>query len=90
MPSSTTSSVVVPKGLRRRIVEDCNWRKTMAAISYLVAKSNMTEFEKEVFSEVTWKRMEQSAEWMSTNGMKESIDLYWSEYIQGCSMGKEV
>ena len=72
-------------------MENRNWRKIMAHnFPYLVAKSNMTEFEKEIFSVVTWRRMEQSAEWMSTNGMKESIDLYWSEYIQGCSMGKEV
>ena len=81
-------------------MENRNWRKIMFSyikwaklqhnFPYLVAKSNMTEFEKEIFSDVTWRRMEQSAEWMSTNGMKESIDLYWSEYIQGCSMGKEV
>ena len=47
--------------------------------------ATMSEFEIQVLSEIIW-----STEWKVNNDVRCSTNLYWMEYIQGCSMGKEV
>ena len=50
----------------------------------------MSEFENQILSEIIWRRKYQSTEWKVNNDVRCSTNLYWMEYIQGCSMGKEV
>jgi hypothetical protein len=52
--------------------------------------SAMTAFENQVLSEIIWRRKYAATDWKVNDDVRCSTNLYWMEYIQGCSMGKEV